>query len=227
MSKKKKGRKKKTKEFDATKGYRNPSEVVTALITLDAEPVEALAIQPPKLFGRPPKFDSVEELQTRIDEYFAWCDPHIEIIEVPVFVSTQKIWVVDRQAIRTQQEPYTISGLAVFLDTNRMTLLRYEEFASKENEDLPVHLRPVDSKVLRDFCYTIKKAKARIEGYVEGKLLKGGHPAGPIFNLKNNFGQWEDKTVVDNPAEAQYHKDVAELREQVVGRYKSNKKMRS
>lgn len=185
--------------------------------------IEAKIHEPEKLFGRPPKFDSVEELQRRIDDFFAWCDPHIEYIEVPVFVSTQKVWIVDRQLVRTEQQPYTISGLAVFLDTTRVTLLDYEHLAAEDPDNLPVHLRKTDPKILRDFSYTIKKAKAKIESYVERRLLSGS-PIGPIFNLKNNFKQWEDKTVVENPAEAEYHKQVEELRNTLVDKFKGAKK---
>lgn len=42
-----------------------------------------------------------------------------------------------------------------------------------------------------EFHATIKKAKFRIEEYLE-KTLLNGKPVGTIFNLKNNFG-WKDK----------------------------------
>lgn len=51
--------------------------------------------------GRPLKFESVEELQNKIDMYFAECDK--------------------------DNRPYTISGLACALDTTRRTLLDYED----------------------------------------------------------------------------------------------------
>lgn len=51
-----------------------------------------------------------------------------------------------------------------------------------------------------------------------------GHPAGPIFSLKNNFKNWKDQTEVVNPAEADYHKQIAELRDKVVGRLESVKR---
>jgi len=50
--------------------------------------------------GRPLLFQSVDELQEKIDSYFNYCDD------------------VDK--------PYTISGLAVFLKTSRQTLVNYE-----------------------------------------------------------------------------------------------------
>ena len=50
--------------------------------------------------GRPRKFKSPEELQEKIDAYFAECDE--------------------------KGKPYTISGLAYALDTTRLTLLDYQ-----------------------------------------------------------------------------------------------------
>ena len=103
--------------------------------------------------GRPRKYTNVEELQTLIDEYFATCD---------------KI-----------KRPYTMTGLALFLDMDRRTLLRYE----KDYKD--------------DFCLTITRAKERVQEFVECCLFKKGIAQGVIFNLKNNFG-WEDKQEVDH-----------------------------
>ena len=102
--------------------------------------------------GRPRKYTNVEELQDLIDEYFKMCDDN--------------------------HRPYTITGLALYLDMDRKSLLRYE----KEYDD--------------EFCHTIKKAKERVQEFVECCLFKKGITAGVIFNLKNNFG-WQDKQEVD------------------------------
>lgn len=99
--------------------------------------------------GRPLKFQSVEELQKQIDEFFADCD--------------------------AKKEPYTITGLALALDTTRKSLCEYEE--------------------REEFSNAIKKAKARVENYAEKKLY-AGMPTGPIFALKN-FG-WQDKLETEN-----------------------------
>ena len=95
--------------------------------------------------GRPLKFKSVEELQEKIDAYFVQCDK--------------------------DKEPYTITGLALALDTSRETLMNYEK---KE-----------------EFFDTVKKGKLRVEHDYEIALRKNGR-AGEIFGLKN-FG-WKDKT---------------------------------
>ena len=103
--------------------------------------------------GRPRKFQDNEELQKQIDAYFAECDK--------------------------KEEPYTISGLALALDTNRQTLIRYEE------------LEDEGSEYLRSFSDTIKKAKQRVESYAEKSLYSNRQVAGVIFSLKNNYG-WRD-----------------------------------
>lgn len=101
--------------------------------------------------GRPKKFNSVEELEQAIEEYFNYCDDY--------------------------NKPYTISGLAYALDTNRQTLLDYQE------QD--------------EFSDTIKRAKARIERFNEELLFSKDVPTvGVIFNLKNNYN-WKDKQEIE------------------------------
>jgi len=100
----------------------------------------------PEKKGRPLKFQSVEELQNAIDVYF----------EV------------------TPKEEWTITGLALALDTCRQTLLNYE---TKDN-----------------FLDTIKKAKLRVENGYEIDLKKHGR-SGTIFALKNF--DWKDQTQTD------------------------------
>lgn len=134
------------------------------------------------LGGRPLKFKTPEELQQKIDAYFAECDPHI--IEQEYIEEKREKGILISQEVKTKkvmskQIPYTITGLANALDTTRETLLDYEE---------------------RDgFSDTIKRAKVKIENFVELSLF-GGNATGPIFNLKNNYG-WKDKTEQENSGE--------------------------
>lgn len=146
--------------------------------------------------GRPLLFESVEELRAKIDAYFADCNPHPAqekryewntIIEERQKASgaTEEYEVHDftrppNEVIEwtiTKQKPYTITGLAVFLNTSRRTLINYEQ---KDG----------------DFFHTIKAAKDRIEQYWELQLL-GPHATGPIFNLKNNY-EWQDQQQVEH-----------------------------
>ena len=43
-----------------------------------------------------------------------------------------------------------------------------------------------------EFSDTIKKAKLKVENYLEKHLITDSSTTGIIFNLKNNFG-WKDK----------------------------------
>jgi hypothetical protein len=99
--------------------------------------------------GRPLKFADPLALEEKINEYFDRCD--------------------------AADEPYTITGLALALDTSRQTLINYE---GKE-----------------EFIDAIKRAKSRVEHYAEKKLYTGT-PTGPIFALKN-FG-WSDKQDINH-----------------------------
>jgi hypothetical protein len=100
--------------------------------------------------GRPLKFATVPELQKKIDEYFKHrAEMHL---------------------------PFTVSGLALFLDTTRETLMDYQH---------------------RDkFADAIKRAKLRCADYAETEMYLGKNAAGPIFALKN-FA-WRDKQEVDH-----------------------------
>lgn len=101
--------------------------------------------------GRPPKYNKVEEMQKKIDEYFLQCDK--------------------------EHEPYTVTGLAMALDIDRRTLLNYGD----KDEFFP----------------TIKKAKLRVENYLEKRLIKDSSTTGIIFNLKNNY-DWRDKQEIEH-----------------------------
>lgn len=102
--------------------------------------------------ARPLKFQSVEELQTAIDAYFAQC-------------------LLDN-------EPLTVTGLALALDTTRQTLINYEE--------------------REEFLDAIKKAKTRVENYAEKRLFSS-NATGAIFALKNF--DWTDKQTIGGDSE--------------------------
>ena len=96
--------------------------------------------------GRPLKFQSVEEMQRKIDAYFA---------SIP-------------------EDEWTITGLALSLDTYRDVLISYQ------NKD--------------EFSNTIKRAKEKVHCAYEKDLRRKGR-SGDIFALKN-FG-WTDKQEID------------------------------
>lgn len=164
--------------------------------------------------GRPLKFQSVKELQEKIDAYFAECDPHWveekywdypdkevdESLEPQPHGGALKRkhkeldytadMVEKTRMVLTPQKPYLITGLALALDTTRETLLDYEN----GNRDLAEDHEEYDPDVPK-FSDTIKKAKLKCQSFSEGKLFEP-NATGPIFSLKNNYG-WRDKTEQD------------------------------
>jgi len=96
---------------------------------------------------RPLKFESVEILQEKIDAYFK----------------------------TTSKDEWTLTWLAVYLDTSRETLQNYQERA--------------------EFFDSIKKAKDMVEMWYEIDLKKKWN-TWTIFALKNFW--WADKMEVDN-----------------------------
>lgn len=101
------------------------------------------------------KYKTQEQLQTGIDKYFQECDE--------------------------EKRPYTMSGLALSLGIDRVTLINYGK------TDL--------------FFTLIKEAKDRVQAQLEENALMGkGNATFTIFNLKNNYG-WKDQVEVKNDNE--------------------------
>jgi len=100
--------------------------------------------------GRPLKFNTPQELEQKAEEYLS----------------------------STPNNEWTITGLALALDTTRQTLVNYE------NRD--------------EFLDTVKKLKTKVENSYELGLRKRGG-AGDIFGLKN-FG-WSDKIETEHSGE--------------------------
>lgn len=97
--------------------------------------------------GRPPKWQTPQALQAEIDAYFE----------------------------STPEEEWTITGLALALNTYRDVLMDYQE------KD--------------EFSNTVKRAKLKVQYAYEKDLRKKGR-SGDIFALKN-FG-WTDKQEFDH-----------------------------
>ncbi|MFB0965063.1 MAG: terminase small subunit [Patescibacteria group bacterium] len=143
--------------------------------------------------GRPLKFQDVEELTKRIDEYFDWCDGHVVTKVNKLYEHQYKQWLEleklclddedkekwkrdepEKETVRLEYERPTITGLALFLGCDVDTIKSYSE------KD--------------EFLRPIKEAYLRVENSYEKRL--GDHsPTGAIFALKN-FG-WKDKTETE------------------------------
>ena len=85
--------------------------------------------------------------------------------------------------------PYTVTGMAFALGfTTRLAIINYE------NEEKHHDIEEGEKKLIVN---TIKKAKLKIEEYLEINLIEGKQVAGTIFNLKNNYG-WIDRQDVQH-----------------------------
>lgn len=121
--------------------------------------------------GRPPKYKNAEELQEKIDRYFADCEP--KPLMINGHVATDK-----KGAPIITSKPLTITGLALALGFNsRQSLLNYEG--------------------KKEFVDTITRAKARVEQYTEERLFDKDGAAGARFSLANNFEGWKDRQEID------------------------------
>lgn len=117
--------------------------------------------------GRPRAFKSVEEVEKKINAYFNYCEE--------------------------KEKPYTMSGLAYYLEIDRKTLLNYSK-----NEE---------------YFHTIKKARDRVQMQLEENALSNkANPTFTIFNLKNNF-DWKDKMEVEKTDMTKVDELLKEIKE--------------
>ena len=73
-------------------------------------------------------FQSPEELQAKVDAYFAHCEAN------PITVYHKQLGKsTDAPVQMNIARPYTVNGLAAFLGTSRMVLLNYRKKVQKDN----------------------------------------------------------------------------------------------
>ena len=106
---------------------------------------------------------TADDIEYKVNDYFNYCNEN--------------------------SKPFTMSGLALFLDCSRMTLYQYENELIKFN-----NISEEDKKRIID---TVKRAKRMVEAYQEEQLFLGKSPVGTIFSLKNNFN-WKDAQEINN-----------------------------
>lgn len=122
--------------------------------------------------GAPKKYTKKEEMKKKINDYFESCfKEDLKYNSDKGYYEPKKDY--KGNIIKIQCKPFTITGLANALGMTRETLLRYEE-----NEE---------------FSDTVKKAKQKVEEYVEERLFDRDGVNGAKFNLVNNFSNWSDK----------------------------------
>jgi len=125
---------------------------------------------------RPKLYDTAEEMQTVINDYFMVCDDNT--IEVYSKAAQE---VIDMK----KPIPYTIEGLCAVLDMTRQSLLNYAK-----NEE---------------FFDIIKKAKQNIlRNQVEAGMIGTADKTMTIFLLKNNHNyadrqEVEQTTTIKEP----------------------------
>ena len=139
--------------------------------------------------GRPKKYNSNEELEKVINDYFESCfEPIINKFGELVLDSNGKM-------IKKQVKPFTIGGLANALDMTRQSILNY---AKKE-----------------EYFDTIMRAKRKCEVYAEERLFDKDGINGAKFTLINNFENWRERTEqhsdIDQKLEISWAQDVSEL----------------
>ena len=141
--------------------------------------------------GRPPKYETPEEMQRIITLYFLACRVHQSGDSEPlVGLDDDDLWVVND----IEDIVPTISGLAYTLGMST------EAFRNYEQKD--------------EFLATVKRAKQRVEMSLEQRLA-GTVVTGSIFSLKNNFG-WKDKSEKEisgpggGPIEHEYTVEVVD-----------------
>lgn len=123
-----------------------------------------------KRIGRPPVFESKEELEKKIEEFFKSC-------EGTVLEDETGKPVLDKygNVIKVDERPETVTGLALALGfKSRQSLIDYQGKA--------------------EFSDTITRAKLRCEKYAEERLYDRDGNGGARFSLQVNFG-WKDKPV--------------------------------
>lgn len=124
--------------------------------------------------GMTPMYTSVEEIESKIEQYFEDCKGYPLTDE-----KGKQVFNKFGSPIFIDVHPPTITGLALALGfTSRQALLNYQA-------------KP-------KFVDTITRAKARVEQYAEERLFDRDGSNGAQFSLRNNFKEWDADKKNDN-----------------------------
>jgi len=149
--------------------------------------------RPINVGGRPPKFKTKQQMVDAINNYFASCwEPEYQRVLTTEGAKKKKEQLTEAdyevlqktdihgQPVYKQVRPYTITGLAIALDTTRDLLIDYGKKA--------------------EFSDTVRRAKQYIQNYTEEGFVTGKiNPMAGQFLLKNNYG-WKDKSEIEHDA---------------------------
>ena len=132
--------------------------------------------------GQKRRFMSPQHLQCMVDEYFESCNgPLLDRYGNLVYDK-------DGRLVKTQVEPWTVSGLALYLGISTNTLKKYRQ---GRIDSLLDEMR-VDTDDYMTFSSVVLKARQKIEGYAEKRLYDKDGQYGARFVLDNAFG-WLSK----------------------------------
>lgn len=106
---------------------------------------------------------TADDIEEKIENYFNYCNEN--------------------------SKPFTMSGLALFLDCSRTTLYNYDKELVK--------FKDISEDDKQRILNAVKRAKRMVEAYQEEQLFIGKSPVGTIFSLKNNFN-WKDSQEINN-----------------------------
>ena len=132
--------------------------------------VVSVTVSKKRNVGRPPKFQTKEEIQEKIDAYFQECEGEPFLDENGNPMCSTKYGLIYKKP----PKPPTVTGLALALGfASRQSLMEYQG--------------------KKEFADTIIRAKSRIEAYAEGRLFDRDGVNGAKFSLINNFHGWGEK----------------------------------
>ena len=149
------------------------------------------------------KFLTPEHLQCMVDEYFESCNG-------PVFDKYGQL-VYDRNGnvVKNQVRPYTVSGLALYLQISTVTLKKYREGMIDSILD---EMKAETSDTLT-FSRVILRARQKIEAYAECRLYDHDGQKGAQFVLDNVYGWVSRKEQADiKLSKAAANKTKAEIK---------------
>lgn len=129
-----------------------------------------------KRLGRPPLYETPEEMQAAIDQYFVKCEGEVLRAGDGTPVLTKA-----GQPVVTGARPPTITGLALWLGFESTQSLK-------------------DYKGKKDFSGVITRAKSRVEQYAAERLFDRDGQKGAEFTLRCHFGWKLEKEEQDDQA---------------------------
>lgn len=133
-----------------------------------------MAFEKGNTYGTRPKYETPEQMQEKIDEYFKECEGTLLIDHNGDPMLTK--W---GDPIYLNKKPPTITGLALALGfKTRTSLQKY--------------------KAKKAFTDTVLTAKSRVEKYWEERLDSRDGAHGAAFNLQRNFAGWQVEAVEEN-----------------------------